>query len=123
MTGVTTTPADSAGDAELLRTTMHADRIDDDLVATARSSTSMEVLVALAVRTGDAGHLDEARRQAASARDRRLVVLAERHLAGDHEQFDALVRDHLVEHPDHVLAAWIAHHHRHQTEANRSTSC
>jgi len=41
-------------------------------------------------------------------RDRQLVELARTHLAGDADRLGALVRDHLVEHPDHLLAAWIA---------------
>ena len=29
----------------------------------------------------------------------------------DHDLFDALIRDHLADHPDNVLAAWIATRH------------
>ena len=44
-------------------------------------------------------------------RDRQLVVLAETHLNGNTDLFDVLVRDHLADHPDHLMAAWIAGRH------------
>ncbi len=36
------------------------------------------------------------------------MVLADAHLRADADLLDALVRDHLADHPDHLLAAWIA---------------
>ncbi|NUR09533.1 MAG: hypothetical protein HOQ45_21320, partial [Nocardioidaceae bacterium] len=45
---------------------------------------------------------------ATTARERQLVALVAARLRGDASLFDALVRDHLVEHPDHLLAAWVA---------------
>jgi hypothetical protein len=36
------------------------------------------------------------------------VANAAAHLRGEHELVDALARDHLVDHPDNVLVAWIA---------------
>ena len=36
------------------------------------------------------------------------MAIARAHLAGDADLLDALVRDHLVDHPDSRLAAWIA---------------
>jgi hypothetical protein len=84
---------------------------DDELLA---ALTGVAVLVADAVRTGDAALLVVAGDRAATSRDRQLVALAAAHLAGDHDRFDALVRDHLAEHPDHVVAAWLAAVHRHQ---------
>jgi hypothetical protein len=95
-------------DTELLEALIGTGVVGDDLATVASTSTSAAVLVALAVRTGDDSHLDHARRHAATSRDRQLVELAVSHLAADHDRFDALVRDHLVEHPDHVVAAWIA---------------
>ena len=47
---------------------------------------------------------------ARTTRDRQLVAIARAHLAGDADLLDALVRDHLVDHPDSRLAAWIATH-------------
>jgi hypothetical protein len=37
-----------------------------------------------------------------------LVAIATAHLADDTDLLNALVRDHLSDHPDNVLAAWIA---------------
>ena len=45
---------------------------------------------------------------AATTRDRQLVAIATAHLRGERELVDALARDHLVDHPDNVLVAWIA---------------
>ena len=45
---------------------------------------------------------------AVSSRERQLVVLAQTYLRGDGDLFDVLVREHLAENPDHLLAAWIA---------------
>jgi hypothetical protein len=36
------------------------------------------------------------------------VVIAGAHRRGERELVDALARDHLVDHPDNVLVAWIA---------------
>src|SRR4051794_19377218 len=45
---------------------------------------------------------------AITTRDRQLVAIACAHRGGDAELVDALARDHLVDHPDNVLVAWIA---------------
>ena len=45
---------------------------------------------------------------AATTRDRQLVAIAGAHLRGERDLVDALARDHLVDHPDSVLVAWIA---------------
>jgi hypothetical protein len=45
---------------------------------------------------------------ARTTRDRQLVAIAAAHLHGDRDLVDALARDHLVDHPDSVLVAWIA---------------
>ena len=52
--------------------------------------------------------LSRAGKSAATARDRQLVVIAAAYLAGQHDRLDALVRDHLADHPGNILAAWIA---------------
>lgn len=43
---------------------------------------------------------------AQTSRERQVVATA--YLAGDGDLVDALVRDHLVDHPDSLLVAWIA---------------
>jgi len=79
-----------------------------EVLALAPMTDSASVLVAAAMLARDAGHLARAADLATSTRERQLVVLAETHLEGNTSLLDVLVRDHLADHPDHVLAAWIA---------------
>ncbi len=78
----------------------------------ARTTDSPALLVAAALVCGtpaeSAGFLTRAAQHAATTRDRQLVAIATAHLADDADLLDALARDHLSDHPDHVLAAWIA---------------
>jgi hypothetical protein len=74
----------------------------------AASSNSTPLLVAAAIVAADHELLTRAAQHAATTRDRQLVALAAAHLRGDVALLDALARDHLSEHPDHLLAAWIA---------------
>lgn len=48
---------------------------------------------------------------ATAPKDRQLVAIASSHVRGDKDLVDALVRDHLADHPDNILAAWIAAKH------------
>ena len=48
---------------------------------------------------------------ATTTRDRQLVAIATAHLNDNADLLDALARDHLSDHPDSVLAAWIAAQH------------
>ncbi|MET0864465.1 MAG: hypothetical protein ABWZ98_09015 [Nakamurella sp.] len=89
--------------------------VGDDAAATAEilngaaTSTSAPLLVAAAMLTGKPGdYLTGAARHATTSRDRQLVQLATAHLAGDSDLLDALVREHLADYPDNILAAWIA---------------
>ena len=69
----------------------------------------LEVLVAASVLAADAEPLlARAAAVAESTRDRQLVAIAAAHARGERDVVDALARDHLVDHPDSVLAAWIA---------------
>ena len=52
--------------------------------------------------------LDRAAAVAATSRDRQVVAIARAHLTQDRELVDALARDHLVDHPDSLIVAWIA---------------
>ena len=77
--------------------------------ALARTGCSPTLLVAAAL-TGDDGDelLARAAATATTTRDRQLVAIAAAHLAHDEDLLDALVRDHLADHPDSILAAWVA---------------
>jgi hypothetical protein len=83
------------------------------VLAGARTSDVPAVLVAAALISGDGDGLLLARAttHAITTRDRQLVAVAAAHLEGDHDLFDALIRDHLADHPDNVLGAWIATRH------------
>jgi hypothetical protein len=75
------------------------------------SGTSRDplLLVAAALCGPDADTLlARAAGVAATTRERHLVAIAMAHRRGDRELVDALARDHLVDHPDDVLVAWIA---------------
>jgi hypothetical protein len=81
----------------------------DDIVEQARTSDQPAVLVAAALIDPTAHHsLVRAADLAVTTRDRQLVAVATAHLAGERERVDALARDHLVDHPDSILVAWIA---------------
>lgn len=103
-------PADDVPPAELIRRLLARDA-DAAVQILARSTTSTcpDLLVAAAILAGrPAPALNRAQRWAGTARDRQLVALAAARLAGDTDALDAMVRDHLADHPDHRLAAWIA---------------
>jgi len=79
------------------------------IVAESATSDDPLILVAAAQFAPDAqGLLARAGRAATTTRDRQLVAIATAHLRGQRELVDALARDHLVDHPDNVLVAWIA---------------
>jgi hypothetical protein len=81
-----------------------------------RTSVDPVVLVAAALFARDAdGLLARAEAVAATTRDRQLVAIAIAHRRGERERVDALARDHLVDHPDSVLVAWIADASHHQS--------
>jgi hypothetical protein len=81
----------------------------DEIVDLARGSDDATTLVvaALFAPDGDA-LLTQAGRHAITTRERQTVAIAVAHLRGDRDLVDALARDHLTEHPDSVIVAWIA---------------
>ena len=88
-----------------------------EIVERAQASEDVSTLVSAALFAPDSTVL--LRRAAALAkttRDRQIVAIAVAHVAGDTDRVDALARDHLVDHPDSVLVAWISattHPYRH----------
>jgi hypothetical protein len=87
------------GDAPAIAAIVEASRTSDD--------PTILVASALFAAEGD-GLMARAAQMAASTRDRQLVAIATAHLRGDRRLVDALAREHLVDHPDNVLVAWIA---------------
>jgi hypothetical protein len=55
--------------------------------------------------------LERAALHATTTRDRQLVAILTAHVDRDQDLLDALVRDHLADHPDSLLAIWIAAQH------------
>jgi hypothetical protein len=75
----------------------------------AATSTEPLVLTAAALLDPTApGLLARATAAATRRQDRQITALAAAHLAGDRDRVTALAREHLLDHPDSVLAAWIA---------------
>jgi hypothetical protein len=72
------------------------------------SSDHSLVVVMAALLDRDARWLDRAQAMATTSRDRQVVEVARAHLDGRVDQVDALARDHLVDHPDSLLVAWVA---------------
>jgi hypothetical protein len=83
-------------------------RAGAEVLEAAATSGSVPVLVAAALLSEDTRYLARAAATAVSPRDRQLVALADAQLTGQVDLLDALVRDHLADHPDHLLASWIA---------------
>ncbi|MDN5795350.1 MAG: hypothetical protein L0H79_06310 [Intrasporangium sp.] len=81
---------------------------NDEVLALVPGTRSASVLTAAALLSRDPDMLARAAQLALAPRERQLVALADAHLHGQADLFDGLVRDHLSEHPDHLLAAWIA---------------
>jgi hypothetical protein len=92
------------------------------IIAASRTSEDPQILVAAALFAADGEELlARAETVAATTRDRQLVAIAGAHRRGERELVDALARDHLVDHPDSLLAAWIADaSHNHPPEKERS---
>jgi hypothetical protein len=79
------------------------------ILSHATTSTESLVLTAAALLDPDTPELLHRAVAAATDRqDRQLTALAAAHLAGDRDRVTALAREHLLDHPDSVLAAWIA---------------
>jgi hypothetical protein len=87
-----------------------AGTIDDAVLVT---------MAALLERLPD--RLDRAALLAVTSRDRQVVVIARAHLDDDRQLVDALARDHLVDHPDSLIVAWIASDAVSRARGDRST--
>ena len=84
-------------------------RAADEIRQRAATGNAPILLVAAALLADEPDDLlTRAGRSAVTARDRQLIVIAAAYLAGQHDRVDALVRDHLADHPGNLLAAWIA---------------
>ena len=80
----------------------------DRILAMADTCEHAVVIVMAALVEHDDRGLVRARHVAVTSRDRQIVEVATAHLHGDGGRVDALARDHLVDHPDSLIVAWIA---------------
>ena len=79
------------------------------IVEVSRTSDDPMILVTAALFAPDgAALMARAEAVAATTRERQFVAIATAHLRGERDLVDALARDHLVDHPESVLVAWIA---------------
>jgi hypothetical protein len=85
------------------------DAVVAGIVDQARTSDDVTTIVAAALfaPAGNSELMQRAHRLASTTRDRQLVAIAAAHLSGDVDRVEDLARDHLVDHPDGVLVAWI----------------
>jgi len=90
------------------------------IVEASQTSDDPLVLVAAALFSPDGARLlVRAESLASTTRDRQLVAIAAAHHRGDRETVDALAREHLVDHPDSLLVAWIADASQSRSEDER----
>ncbi len=95
---------------ELVRQLIVGDDAAADVVLRlARTSDEPLVLVVAALtRPAETGLLVRALRLASTPRDRQVIAVASAFLAGESDRVQALAREHLLDHPDSVLVAWLA---------------
>jgi hypothetical protein len=77
-------------------------------ILTAAGGDDVTVVLAAGVVTGNRRHIERAARLATTARDRQLVAVVTAYIGGDTDRLYVLVRDHLADHPDSLLASWVA---------------
>lgn len=78
------------------------------LVEHADGSDDPRVVTMAAVIERRPSSLARAQSIATTVRNRQVVAIALAHLSDEHDLVDALARDHLVDHPDSLIVAWIA---------------
>jgi hypothetical protein len=93
------------------------------IVQRAQASTDVTTVVAAALFAPPGVDLmARAAALAVTTRDRQVVEIATAHLQGDGDRVEDLARDHLADHPDSVLVAWITSARNHATETREDPS-
>lgn len=95
-------------DATIRRAIGGDQRASDAVLLAAASTDDARLLAVAAILTSRQDLIDRARASASTTRDRQMVAIGATHLAGDAELVRLLARDHLSEHPDSLIVAWIA---------------
>lgn len=88
-----------------------------EILHRAKTASTPKLLVAAALITNEPHELlARAAQNAITTRDRQLVAVATAHLDDNTDVLDVLVREHLSDFPDNILAAWIASQHMHPSQ-------
>jgi cell division protein ZapA (FtsZ GTPase activity inhibitor) len=95
-----------------------------EIVERAHTTDDVTTVVAAALFAPDdkAQLMARAAALAVTTRDRQLVAIATAHLEGDADRVEDLARDHLADHPDSVLVAWITSATNHATATRKDPS-
>jgi hypothetical protein len=95
-----------------------------EIIERAHTSDDVTTVVAAAMfAPADSNELMErAASLATTTRDRQLVAVAIAHLEGNAGRVEDLAKDHLVDHPDSVLVAWITSASNHSTSTREDPS-
>ena len=95
-----------------------------EIVERAKTSADVTTVVAAALfaPTDNDDLMARAATLAATTRDRQLVAIATAHLEGDAGRVEDLARDHLADHPDSVLVAWITSASNHAITSRKDHS-
>src|SRR3954469_12765005 len=78
------------------------------VVASAMDTDDARMVALAAVFTSRTDWIARAHSLARTTRDRQLVAISASHLAGERDLVQMLARDHLADHPDSLIVAWIA---------------
>ena len=78
------------------------------VVASVMDTDDARVVALAALLTSRADWIARAHNLALTTRDRQVVAISASHLAGEHDLVQMLARDHLADHPDSLIVAWIA---------------
>jgi hypothetical protein len=79
-----------------------------DVLAEAADSPDARTVALAAVLASRLDWLARAQALAATNRDRQIVAISASHLSGQHDLVQLLSRDHLADHPDSLIVAWLA---------------
>lgn len=78
------------------------------VVANVMEADDARLVALAALLTARTDWIARAHTLALTTRDRQVVAISACHLAGNHDLAQMLARDHLADHPDSLIVAWIA---------------
>lgn len=80
----------------------------DAVLAGATRCEDARIVALAAVLASRSDWMARAQTLAVTSRDRQMVAIGASHLSGDLRMAQLLARDHLCDHPDSLMVAWIA---------------